>query len=93
MIAVLCAPKRPVKRDLRKEGRLGHTDVGVGRNQVFFGPAHIGTALQKRRRQSGRHLGQVWLFVKAEAARDGPRVPAQQDADIVFRLFDRLLAG
>jgi hypothetical protein len=38
---------------LRKELSLGHTDVGVRGDQVLFGPANIGTALDNRRWKAG----------------------------------------
>ena len=92
-MAVLCAPNEPVSEICGKKAALATPDVGVGGDQIFFRAAHVGPALQQRRRQSGRHFGQVGLVHQAEPARYVARVSAQQDADIVLGLLRSPAAG
>ena len=58
------------QRDAREEGRPRRADVGVGRDQLLLGLAHVGPARQHVGRQAGRHVRQR----QALPARSSPAI-------------------
>ena len=81
-MAVLDAPKVPVKRNLREERGLGHAYICIGRDQRFFRLAHIGAPLQQCGRKARGDIGQMRLFDKLEAARDRAGISSEKNAEL-----------
>src|SRR2546429_3076418 len=76
------------QRDLRKELRLGDSDLGVRGNQDLFSLANIRPSLDQRRWHARRHFGRKRLLHQRASAGYGPRIVAKQNADGIFLLRD-----
>ena len=74
------------QREFGEPFRFGGTDPGGGRGQLLLGVKQIGAPLEQIRRKSGGHLRRNRLFVQRPAARNRKGFPAEQQAQLIFRL-------
>src|SRR6266567_1262868 len=81
-------PTRSGQRYLRKELRLGDSDLGVRGNQDLFSLANIRPSLDQRRWHTRRHFGRKRLLHQRASAGYGLRIVAKQNADGIFLLRD-----
>src|SRR5437016_900172 len=62
----------------------GDADLSIGRADELFGLANIGPAFQQSRRQAGGNLKRKRLLEQAGVARNGTRILAEENIDLVF---------
>src|SRR5580698_11361254 len=92
-----CRASRAEERNLRKEHRLCHADIRVGRNQILLRFANVGPAFEQFRGQSGRQLRRESLAPRPalggfDAQGHSPGnivwILSQEDIDRVLSLAD-----
>src|SRR5215469_13624666 len=77
---------RSSQGDLRKKLSLGHSNLGVRRNQNLLSLANIRTALNDRRREAGWNLGRERLLDERKSSDNILRIVSEQNADGIFLL-------
>jgi hypothetical protein len=77
----------PSQRNFRKEIGTHDTDIGVARHERLFGFDDIRSALQQRRREPSRHLGNQRLICERSATRNRTGIVALQHANQVLLLL------
>ncbi len=80
----LALPRRPVRRELREEQRLGRPDLGIGGHQLLLDATEIRAPLEKSGGQPGGNAGRHLLIEQRPAALDRPGIATEKGAELIL---------